>query len=60
MYDQPMQGTCHPAEPTPVQEIKKLWNIYIARWVAIQHPVSNLDMLQSTEYKPFSRLYQFS
>ena len=34
-----------------LQELKKLWNTYIARWVAIQHPVSNFDMLQSTEYK---------
>ena len=51
MYDHPMQDTCHPAEPTLVQELKKLWNTYIARWVAIKHPVSNFDMLQSTEYK---------
>ena len=59
MYDHPMQCTCRPAKPTPVQEALKLWITYIGRWVAIQHPVINFDMLASKEYKSFSRYRNF-
>ena len=59
MYDHPMQYTCHPAEATPMQEVKKAADCLHYEVVGNPTPSDQFDMLPSTEYKTFLWLYQF-